>query len=91
MIHEALHRPVPVELTDDRRIRRRVKRLAAVSAVALGLIWALAPATLEAPAAVDAALLACAATPCAAMMMIMPRLFRACRYAALHQSTNQDT
>ncbi|MET1231640.1 MAG: hypothetical protein ABWY52_02170 [Candidatus Limnocylindrales bacterium] len=58
MIHEALHRPIPVELTDDRRIRRRVKRLAAVSAVALGLIWALAAATLDAPLAVDVALLA---------------------------------
>ena len=58
MIHEALHRPVPVELTDDRRVRQRVKRLAAVSSVALGLIWALAAATLDAPAAVDGALLA---------------------------------
>jgi hypothetical protein len=58
VIHQALHRPIPVELSDDRRIRRRVKRLAAVSAIALGLIWALAAATLDAPVIVDAALLA---------------------------------
>ena len=58
MIHEALHRPIPVELTADRRITRRVKRLAATSSVALGLIWALAVTTLEAPAPVDAALAA---------------------------------
>jgi len=57
MIHEALHRPVPIELTDDPRIRRRVKRLAAVSAVALGLVWGLAVVTTGAPPAVDAALL----------------------------------
>lgn len=49
MIHEALHRPIPVELTEDPRIRRRVWRLAAVSAVALGLIWWLAVATTAAP------------------------------------------
>ena len=56
MIHEALHRPIPVELTEDPRIRRRVRRLAAVSAVALGLIWGLAVATAEAPAWVSVAL-----------------------------------
>ena len=56
MIHAALHRPVPVELTADRRITRRVKRLAATSAVALGLIWGLAVTTLEAPVPVDIAL-----------------------------------
>lgn len=56
MIHEALHRSIPVELTADRRITRRVKRLAATSAVALGLIWALAVTTLKAPVPVDAAL-----------------------------------
>ena len=50
MIHEALHRPIPVELTEDPRIRRRVRRLAAVSAVALGLIWGLAVATTGSPA-----------------------------------------
>lgn len=58
MIHEALHRPVPVELTDDPHIRRRVIRLAAVSAVALGLVWWLATATLDTPAVIDVALLA---------------------------------
>lgn len=58
MIHEALHRSIPVELTADRRITGRVRRLAATSAVALGLIWVLAVTTLEAPAAVDAALAA---------------------------------
>ncbi len=49
MIHRALGRPVPVELTDDRRVVGRVKRLALVSAVMLGLIWALAVDTLVAP------------------------------------------
>ncbi|MGH2408475.1 MAG: hypothetical protein ACRDF7_10410 [Candidatus Limnocylindrales bacterium] len=58
MIHAALGRPVPVELTDDRRIVGRVKRLAATSAVALGLIWALAVSTLAAPPAVGIALAA---------------------------------
>jgi hypothetical protein len=57
VIHEALHRPVPVELTGDHRITRRVRRLAAVSAVALGLVWGLAVVTTDADAAVDAALL----------------------------------
>lgn len=58
MIHGALHRSVPVELTADRRIALRVKRLAATSAVALGLIWLLAVTTLEAPVPVDTALAA---------------------------------
>ena len=58
MIHEALHRSIPVELTADPRIARRVQRLAATSAVALGLIWVLAVTTLEAPVPVDAALAA---------------------------------
>ncbi|HVQ22413.1 MAG TPA: hypothetical protein VMT36_04010 [Candidatus Saccharimonadia bacterium] len=58
MIHEALHRPIPVELTEDPRIRRRVRRLAAVSAVALGLIWVLAVATTTAPAWVAVVLFA---------------------------------
>ena len=57
MLHEALHRPVPVELTSDPRIRRRVQRLALVSAIALGLIWGLARATLDTPTLVDLALL----------------------------------
>lgn len=58
MIHEALGRPVPVELTGDRRIRHRVWRLAAVSLVALGLVSGLAAATLDAPPAVMASLVA---------------------------------
>lgn len=58
MIHAALHRPIPVELTDDRRVASRVRRLAATSVVALGLIWALAAMTLQAPAPVLAALAA---------------------------------
>jgi len=56
VIHEALGRPVPIELTSDRRIRPRVLRLAAVSVVALGLVWGLASATLEAPPAITAVL-----------------------------------
>jgi hypothetical protein len=58
VFHEALHRPVPVELTEDPRIRRRVRRLAAVSAVALGLVWGLAVTTTEAGGIVESALLA---------------------------------
>jgi xanthine/uracil permease len=56
VIHEALGRAVPIELTDDPRIRRRVQRLAAVSLVALGLVCGLGAATLEAPPAVFAGL-----------------------------------
>ena len=56
MIHQALHRSIPVELTDDRRITRRVKRLAGTSAVALGLVWVLATTTLGTPPVVDFAL-----------------------------------
>lgn len=56
MIHRALGRPVPVELSGDRRIRHRVLRLAAISLVALGLVCGLGAATLEAPAAVLASL-----------------------------------
>jgi hypothetical protein len=47
-------RRAPVELTADRRFERRIKRLAAVSAIALGLIWALVVNTLDAPPAVAA-------------------------------------
>lgn len=54
MIGAATARRSPVELTSDRRFERRIKRLAAVSAVALGLIWALVVATIAAPSAVDA-------------------------------------
>jgi hypothetical protein len=56
VIHRALGRPVPVELTGDGRIDGRVKRLTAVSLVALGLVTGLGLATLEAPPAVFALL-----------------------------------
>jgi hypothetical protein len=49
---------IPVELSADRRMARRVKRLGFVSLVALGLIWALAVASLDAPWCVDGALAA---------------------------------
>jgi len=52
---DALTRPRPIELSADPRFAARVKRLAATSLVALGLISALA-ATLDAPAPVVAAL-----------------------------------
>ena len=58
MIHRALGRPVPVEFTDDQRVVGRVKRLALVSAVMLGLIWVLAVGTLESPYVVGGALFA---------------------------------
>ena len=51
----ATPRRVPVELTSDPPFERRVRRLALVSAVALGLVWGLAVTTLAAPAAVAAA------------------------------------
>jgi hypothetical protein len=56
VIHQALGRAVPVELTDDRRIRRRVARLAGVSLVALGLVLGLCAASLDTPAPIRAAL-----------------------------------
>lgn len=58
MIDAAVARRLPVELSPDRRFERRVKRLTAVSAIALGLIWALSVATLEVPTTVGAALAA---------------------------------
>lgn len=58
MIHRALGRSVPVELSGDQRVRHRVMRLAAVSLVALGLITGVAAATLDAPPAVTASLAA---------------------------------
>jgi hypothetical protein len=48
----AVRRAPPVELSVDRRFAGRVRRLAATAVVALGLIWALAITTLEAPALV---------------------------------------
>jgi hypothetical protein len=47
-----------VELGPDRRFEPRVLRLTAVSSVALGVVWALAIATLDAPPAIPGALLA---------------------------------
>lgn len=58
MIHQALGRPVPVELTADPRVSGRVRRLSLVSTVMLGLITVLAAATLDTPWPVVAALLA---------------------------------
>lgn len=53
------HLGIPgVEMGRDRRFEGRVLRLTAVSSVALGLVWALAVATVAAPPVVHAALLA---------------------------------
>lgn len=51
-------RPLPTELSHDRRFARRVQRLGLVSLVALGLVWWLAAVTLEAPPLVGIALAA---------------------------------
>jgi hypothetical protein len=56
VIVERRARGVPLALTGDRRINARVRRLVAVSVVALGLIWALTRATLDLPGAMEAAL-----------------------------------
>jgi hypothetical protein len=53
-----LGRPLPIELTADPGFAGRVRRLAVISATALGVLWALAVATLTAPWPVDAALAA---------------------------------
>jgi len=55
---EALARSRPIELTAHPRFAPRVKRLAATSAVALGLVWGLAVTTLSAPPLVLASLAA---------------------------------
>lgn len=55
MIGAAAPRRIPVELTSGGRFERRVKRLAVVSAVALGLVWVLVVRTLDAPPALGAA------------------------------------
>ncbi len=54
----AIPRAVPVELSANRQMARRVTRLGYVSSVALGLIWSLAVVTLGAPLWVDGALAA---------------------------------
>nr|MDQ3328226.1 hypothetical protein [Chloroflexota bacterium] len=46
----------PVELTDDPAFARRIVRLARTSCVALGLVWWLAVATLDAHPALDLSL-----------------------------------
>jgi len=51
-----LRRATPIELSADRRFAGRVRRLAATAVVALGLIWALAVTTLDAPPLVGLAL-----------------------------------
>jgi hypothetical protein len=51
-------RRLPVELSADPAFAWRVRRLALVSLVALGVIWALAVNTLDAPPVVGSALLA---------------------------------
>jgi hypothetical protein len=58
VIGAAASQRIPVELTRDPRFERRIRRLTVVSAVALGLIWVMAVATLEAPLAVDSVLAA---------------------------------
>lgn len=56
MIHSIVGR-LGVEMTDDPTFRGRVRRLAVVSAVALGLVWFLGATTLDAHTAIDGALL----------------------------------
>ena len=51
-------RQLPVELSADRAFAWRIRRLALVSLVALGIIWGLAVNTLDAPPVVGSALLA---------------------------------
>lgn len=82
---EVLGRARPVELSDDARFAARVRRLAATAAVALGLIWALAVTTLEAPPLIGVALAAGWASMPAILLASLsrPRL----RYALVAPST----
>ncbi len=57
-MHAWVGRPLPIELTADPRFAPRVRRLALISLIALGVLWALAVATLDAPWPVHAALAA---------------------------------
>lgn len=50
-------RSMSVELSADERFAGRVRRLAFTATVALGIVWALAALTLQAPPAIDLALL----------------------------------
>ena len=54
---DVMRRSTPIELSGDRRFAGRVRRLAATSVVALGLIWGLATLTLEVSAVERTALL----------------------------------
>jgi hypothetical protein len=51
-------RALPIELSADPAFAWRIRRLAMVSLVALGMIWGLAATTLDAPEVIGAALLA---------------------------------
>jgi len=57
-MEHAIRRRIPVELSDEPRMAGRVKRLGVVSLVALGLVWILAVATVDAPPPVVGALAA---------------------------------
>lgn len=54
----SIERRIPVELSGDRAFAGRVRRLGMVSLVALGAIWGLAAATLDAPPMVERVLAA---------------------------------
>jgi hypothetical protein len=54
----AASRRIPVELSTDPAFAARVRRLGFVSLIALGLVWGLSVATLEAPPLVSASLAA---------------------------------
>jgi hypothetical protein len=56
MIARRRPRALPPELTADARITARVRRLVTVSVVALGVIWALAVATLDLPTLLESTL-----------------------------------
>lgn len=74
-----------LELSDDRRMAGRVRRLARTAAVALGIIWWLAVSTLEAPPIIGASLLLGWASMPAILVMSLrrPRL----RYALVLPSS----
>ena len=78
-------RPNPVELSGDRRMAGRVRRLAGTAVVALGVIWWLAVSTLDAPPLLGASLLlGWASMPTILMLSLrLPRL----RYALVIPSS----
>ena len=55
---KVLGRRTPIELSADPRFAGRIRRLAGTASIALGVIWFLAVATLEAPPAIGVALAA---------------------------------